>query len=155
QAWQAITSLEKTSGETAVLRARIKAAGVADAGVPFSVDLDQIKLTPSQTNLIVSTLDRKLLLIDLQTLVIRNIADGMSQPSTFAASDTFVYAVRQTEHLELTRITIATGYQEDIADLAELPDELVASDLGVLWLNPNGQLYQLADQRDVQLIAMD
>src|SRR5262249_245604 len=60
QGWSAIASLGSATQETAVLRARIKAAGVADASLPLATRCDRIALTPSRTRLLISTVDRLL-----------------------------------------------------------------------------------------------
>jgi WD40 repeat protein len=143
QAWTTLNTLTERTPEITLLLARIRAAGVADVTLPLATRMDNVALTPSGTHLLVSTFDRVLLDIDLQTSAIRRLADGLTEPSIFATTDSDAYVLRNAARLTLSRISLTSGKHEDLLELAQLPVSLVVSDAGVFWQYITGAVQQL------------
>jgi WD40 repeat protein len=155
QAWAAMSALSGPTPETALLRARIKAAGIADTTLQLPTRLDEMDLTPSGSHLIVSTLDRSMFDIDLKAQSIRRLADGVTEPAVFAVTNTDVYMVRDAVRLKLVRVSITSRQQQELIDLPQLPEALMASEAGVYWQYADGTVQQLSQDGSVRTIATD
>ena len=153
QAWSAIKSLGSPTRDTAVLRARIRAAGVADATMTFPTRMDNIAVTPSRTRILIATVDRTLSMVDLQTHLVRRLTDGMTEPAIFATTNSHAYVVHKRQRLVLTKISLDSGQEEELIDLAQLPEDLMVGEAGVFWHNVDGSLHELLPSHMSRLIA--
>jgi WD40 repeat protein len=155
QAWSVLASVDGSDPETALLRARVQAAGVADRTITLPARLERTVLTPSGAQLVVSTADRSLHVVDLQTGATRRLPGQTTEPAVFTATDAFAYVVTDAVHLSLTRVSLRSGQAEPIADLAELPFDLQVSELGIFLQSADGTLRQLSSERADPVVARD
>ena len=139
--------------DTAVLRARIAAAGVADAVLSLPARIAQIELTPSGEQLIVATKERALYIIDLDTRIMRKIGDGLTEPSVVAATNDDVYFVEKSSVLQLTKVAVKSGARTEVAILDGLPIDVQARDVDVVWLTENGTLFEQTPGHSERLLA--
>jgi WD40 repeat protein len=153
EAWSVLSSLDDSSAETTVLRARIRAAGIADATISLPARLFQLDLTPSGRQLAVALNDRTLHVIDLQRQTIRRLADSLAEPPNISVTETAVYTFRKTERLTLTRVSLTSGAVDDLVELPKLPDALFAGDAGVFWQSPDGAVHQLVGDHAERIVG--
>jgi WD40 repeat protein len=153
QAWSVLAALEGSDPETTLLRARIAAAGVADKTIAFPTRLERVVPTPSRSRLVVSTLDRSLHVVDLQTGAMRRLPGQTTEPPMFTVTDDFVYVVDDAVHLSLIKVSLSSEHVEPIAELTELPLDLQVSEMGIFLQSGDGTLRQLTSDHTDPVVA--
>jgi WD40 repeat protein len=152
RAWETLKSLPHNASPP-LLRARIQAAGVADLSVKLPGRFDRMQVVADGQRVVVSTGERKLYVLDVRTGRLTEIADGLTEPVYWSATEDRVYFVRQTSHLSIATVSIDGGNVVELAPLAELPSFLQASERGAFWLTPDGILEQGAPGKAPRVVA--
>jgi serine/threonine protein kinase len=154
RAWAAIQSIPPNAA-TALLRARITAGGVADSTLELPARLTNLLESPSGKWLVVSTADRALYTISLDTGIMSLITDALTEPSVFAVTDDLVYVVRRQEQLTLASLPVTGGTINTLTVLEQIPTDLQANSIGVLWSAPSGTLTSMQRDGATRVIARD
>jgi WD40 repeat protein len=141
------------SSAATMLRARVKAAGVAEMSIELPARLDFITMTPSQKWIVASTADRALYVISPDSGSMRFLADGLTEPSAIAVTDDMVYFVQKREHLSLVSVPIEEGQSRTLMALAQIPLDLVANSTGVFWSTTDGLVSALSPDGALRVVA--
>lgn len=132
RAWAALRDVP-VRPETALLRARIRAAGVADRIVQLPARFDRVDIARDGELAVFSTADRALTSLDTNSGVLIRLADGLTEPSRWAISGDAVYFVRQQPHLAVATVALGGGPISELAQLDGVPSHLDADDHRALW----------------------
>lgn len=139
----------------ALLRARIRAAGVADRRIALPGRFDQKHVLGSGERVVVSTGERTLHVLDTRTGEMIQIADGLTEPAIWAATDDRVFFVRNTLHPVVSVVPVAGGPVVDVATLDALPRDLLAADDGAFWVTAANAAVTANVGKPPRLVAAD
>lgn len=152
-AWNSLDSV-LPDVDTALLRARIRAAGVADSTVKLSGRLDVLETVEGTDKIAISTGDRKLGVLDSRTSAWRDVATDLTDPAIWTSTTDRIYFVRrEATGLALESAPLRGGPNTLITKLSEVPEHIEANNTGVYWLTSSGELYKVPVGRSVQLLG--
>lgn len=140
-AWESLSRIPVADSRVALLRARVRAAGIAATVIqPSESRLDGVlSLAPGGQYLAISTVDRRLHIIDLATRSIKELASGLTEPPVFSATETGVFFVAQADTLVLAWVGY-DGTRSTLAHLDGLPYDLVSDRERVYWMDAAGRV---------------
>ena len=122
----------------ALLRARIQAAGIADRRIPLAVKARANKVLSSGERVVLSTAERTLQVLDTRTGDLVQLADDLTEPPGWDATDDRVYFIRNTSPLVVATVPVAGGPVVDLGQLDGMPNDMLATSAGVFWLTATG-----------------
>ncbi|MEO8549243.1 MAG: WD40 repeat domain-containing serine/threonine protein kinase [Kofleriaceae bacterium] len=131
-AWEALRGVPATD-ETTLLRARIRAAGIADQVVPLPARYVGVATTTDGTSVVVATADRALSVLEPDLGALKKLADGLTEPALWETTGDQVYFVRSQPHLALAVVSIKGGPITELAPLTAVPDNLDVAAERVWW----------------------
>lgn len=143
------------SDTPALLRARVRAAGIADRQVSLNGTFDRKQVVRAGERVVISTHERTLYVLDTKSGQVFQIADGLTEPGIWTATDDRVYFVRNTSHPAIAVVPIDGGSVVDIAPLDALPRAVMATDDGAFWLTSTGAVVEASVGKAPHTVASD
>ncbi|MEJ7604600.1 MAG: serine/threonine-protein kinase, partial [Kofleriaceae bacterium] len=154
RAWETLRSIP-SHGAPALLRARIQAAGVADRTVKLPGRFDKDQVIAAGERVVLSTGERTLHVLDTRTGNLRLLAEGLTEPAIWSATEERVYFVRQTSHLAVAEVPVDGGPVVEIATLRTLPRYMFANDHGAFWLASDRTVNRVIRGEPARVFARD
>ena len=154
RAWKALQAIPAERAP-ALLRARIRAAGVADRTIPLPGRFDEKQVMKGGERVVLATGERTLHVLDTRTGDLRRLADGLTEPVVWAATEERVYFVRGSARLSIVEVALDAGPVREVAPLASLPRYMFANEHGAYWLATDGTLHLAARGRAPEVVARD
>jgi prepilin-type processing-associated H-X9-DG protein len=143
------------SASSPLLRARIRAAGVADRTIRVPGGFEGLRILSSGHRVVISTRERRLHVLDTRTGVLVELADGLTEPAVWAATDDDVYYVRQTSHLSIASVSIDGGAVAELAVIHGVPRSIQANADGTYWRDADGTLRHVARGQAARVVQTD
>lgn len=154
RAWEILRSVPPRAAPP-LLRARIRAGGVAERSVKLPGTFDGYQIVRDGEGVVIATIERTLHILNTRTGALVNLASGLTEPAIWAATDEYVYFVRETSRPSLAMVSLDGGDAVEIATLSTAPRYMLAGAREVFWITADGTLHAAAAGQAVHVVARD